>query len=176
MYEIIFYCKTKIKYFICFLCLKSVFSSFMLEAMKEVLWWGRCGQNLSTVDESCIPQREVALWTVNGSSLACYPSPTLRKLKLISLRNSYIVIGLREEPANFYREKRSVTFVTRHLFTFVVVLSLFCLVTTRILICENQTIWRLEILLRMIVAALLKAKCNGCFVENKGYQETDNFQ
>ena len=37
-------------------------------------------------------------------------------------------------------------------------LSLVCLVTTQILICENQTIWRLEILLRTIVTALLKTK------------------
>ena len=36
-------------------------------------------------------------------------------------------------------EKRSVAFVTGHLFTFLVVLSLICLVTTQILICENQT-------------------------------------
>ena len=45
-----------------------------------------------------------------------------------------------EEPANFYREKRRVAFVTGHLFTFLVVLSLICLVTTQILICGNQTI------------------------------------
>ena len=31
---------------------------------------------------------------------------------------SYIVIGLHEEPDNFYREKRSVTLVTGNLFTF----------------------------------------------------------
>ena len=69
----------------------------------------------------------------------------------------YIVIGLvHEGPANFYREKRRVAFVTSHLFTFLVVLSLICLVTTKILICGNQTIWRLEILLRTIVTALLK--------------------
>ena len=65
-----------------------------------------------------------------------------------------------------------VAFVTGHLFTFLVVLSLICLVTTQILICENQTIWSLEILLRTIVAALLKTKCNGRFVKNKIYQET----
>ena len=52
----------------------------------------------------------------------------------------YIVIGLYEEPANFYREKRSISFVTGHLFTFVLVLSFICLVTPQILICENQTI------------------------------------
>ena len=34
----------------------------------------------------------------------------------------YIVLSLHEEPANFYREKRNVIFVTGHLFTFVVVL------------------------------------------------------
>ena len=85
----------------------------------------------------------------------------------------YIVIGLvHEGPANFYREKRRVAFVTSHLFTFLVVLSLICLVTTKILICGNQTIWRLEILLRTIVAALLKTKYNGRFVQNKRYQET----
>ena len=85
----------------------------------------------------------------------------------------YIVTGLvHGEPANFYREKRRVAFVTGHLFTFLVVLSLICLVTTQILICENQIIWRLEILLRTIVAALLKTKCNGHFVKNKRYQET----
>ena len=67
-------------------------------------------------------------------------------------------IGPHEEPSNFYGEKRSVAFVTSHLFTFLVVLSLVCLVTTQILICENQTIWRLEILLRTIVTALLKTK------------------
>ena len=27
------------------------------------------------VDGSCIPWTEIALWTVNGSSLVCYPSP-----------------------------------------------------------------------------------------------------
>ena len=75
-----------------------------------------------------------------------------------------IVTDLHEEPANFYRKKRSVAFVTSHLFTSLVVLSLIGLVTTQILICENQIIWRLEILLRTIVAALLKIKCNGRFV------------
>ena len=71
----------------------------------------------------------------------------------------------------FLREKRSVAFLTGHLFTFLVVLILICLVTTQILICENQTTWRLEILLRTIVAALLKTKCNGRFVMNKRYQK-----
>ena len=52
----------------------------------------------------------------------------------------YIVIGLYKEPANFYREKRSISFVTGHLFTFVLVLSFICLVTPQILICENQTV------------------------------------
>ena len=84
----------------------------------------------------------------------------------------HVVFGLHEEPANFLREKRSVAFVTGHLFSFLVVLSLICMVTTQILICENQIIWRLEILLRTIVAALLKTKCNGRYVKNKGYQET----
>ena len=51
------------------------FSSFMLKAMNEVSGWSRCGWNLSTVDGSCIPWTEVVLWAVNGSSLACYPSP-----------------------------------------------------------------------------------------------------
>ena len=32
--------------------------------------------------------------------------------------------------------------------------------------------WKLEILLRTIVAASLKTKCNGRFVKNKRYQET----
>ena len=54
---------------------------------------------------------------------------------------------------------------------FLVVLSLICLVTMQILICENQTKWGLEILLRTIVAALLKTKCNGRFVMNKRYQK-----
>ena len=79
----------------------------------------------------------------------------------------YIVIGLHEEPANFYREKRSVAFVTGHLITFLMVLSLICLVTTQILVSENQTIWRLKILLRTIVTALLITKCNGRFVKKK---------
>ena len=76
----------------------------------------------------------------------------------------YIVIGLHEEPENFYKEKRSVAFVTGHLFTFLVVFSLIGLVTTQILICDNQIIWRLKILLRTIVAALLKTKTDGRFV------------
>ena len=84
----------------------------------------------------------------------------------------YIVIGLHEEPANFYREKRSVAFVTGLLITFLMVLSLICLEITQILICENQTIWGLEILLRTIVAALLNTKCNDRFIKNKRYQET----
>ena len=54
---------------------------------------------------------------------------------------------------------------------FLVVLSLICLVTMQILICENQTKRGLEILLRTIVAALLKTKCNGRFIKNKRYQE-----
>ena len=91
---------------------------------------------------------------------------------LIFIYVLYIVIGLHEEPANFNREKRSVAFVTNRFFTFLEVLSLICLVTKQILICENQIIWRLEILLRAIVAALLKTKCNGRFVKNKRYQET----
>ena len=68
------------------------------------------------------------------------------------------LILLHEEPENFYKEKRSVAFVTGHLFTFLVVFSLIGLVTTQILICDNQIIWRLKILLRTIVAALLKTK------------------
>ena len=50
---------------------------------------------------------------------------------------------------------------------FLVVLSLFGLVTTQILICENQIIWSLEIPLRTIVAALIKIKCNGRFQDIK---------
>ena len=65
----------------------------------------------------------------------------------------YIVIGLHEELANFYKEKRSVAFVISHLFTSLMVLSLIGLVTTQILACENQIIRRLEILLRTIVTA-----------------------
>ena len=84
----------------------------------------------------------------------------------------WLEIGLHEEPANFCREKRSVAFVTSHFFTFLLALSPICLVTTQQLICENQTIWRLKILLRMIVAALLMTKCNGRFVQNKRCQET----
>ena len=57
---------------------------------------------------------------------------------------------IHEEPANYYREK--------HLFTFLVVLSLICLVITQILISGNQTIRGLEILIRAIVAGLLKTK------------------
>ena len=57
------------------------------------------------------------------------------------------------------------------LFWWFYLLSLICLVTTQIIICENYTIWRPEILLRTIVAALLKTKCSGLFVENKRYQE-----
>ena len=56
--------------------------------------------------------------------------------------------------------------------SFLVVLSLVCLVTTQILICGNQTIWRLLIVLRTIVAALLKTKYNSRFVKNRRYQET----
>ena len=84
----------------------------------------------------------------------------------------YIFIGLQEEPVNFYREKRSLTFVTGHLFTFLMVLSLIRLVTTQTLVSENQTIWKLKILLRTIEAALLITKCNDRFVKNKRYQET----
>ena len=83
-----------------------------------------------------------------------------------------IFIGLQEEPVNFYREKRSLTFVTGHLFTFLMVLSLIRLVTTQTLVSENQTIWKLKILLRTIEAALLITKCNDRFVKNKRYQET----
>ena len=59
-----------------------------------------------------------------------------RILLLAYVRNQRIFVG----------KKRSVGFVTGHLFTFQVVVSLICSVTTQILICENQTIWRLEIL------------------------------
>ena len=77
----------------------------------------------------------------------------------------YIVIGLvYEEPANFYRKKQRVAFVAGHLLTFLVVLSLICLVTAQMLICGNQTIWRFEILLRTIVAALLKIALAGVHV------------
>ena len=69
-------------------------------------------------------------------------------------------------------KRRSIAFVTGHLFTFLMVLSLICLVTTQILVSGNQTIWRLKILLRTIMAALFITKCNGRFVKNKRYQET----
>ena len=68
---------------------------------------------------------------------------------------------------NFYWEKRSVTIVTGHLFTFLTVLSFICSVTTQILVSENQTIGRLKIILRTIEAALLMTKCNGRFVKTK---------
>ena len=65
------------------------FNSFVLKAMNELLWWSRCWRKLSTVDGSCIPWTEVALWPVNRSSLVFYPSP-LSKSHIISmkLRNS----------------------------------------------------------------------------------------
>ena len=47
-------------------------------------------------------------------------------------------ICLHGEQANFYREKRSIAFVTGYLFTFLVVLCLSCLVTMQILIFENH--------------------------------------
>ena len=55
------------------------------------------------------------------------------------------------------------------------VLSLICLVTTQILVSENQTLRGLKILSRTIVTALLITKCNGRFVKKKKkrYQETD---
>ena len=69
-----------------------------------------------------------------------------------------LLASVHEEPANFYREKRRVAFVIGHFFTFLAVLSLICLATTQILICGNQTIWTLEILIRTTVAALFKTK------------------
>ena len=69
-----------------------------------------------------------------------------------------LLASVHEEPANFYKEKRRVAFVTGHFFTFLVVLSLICLATTQILICGNQTTWTLEILIRTTVAALFKTK------------------
>ena len=50
----------------------------------------------------------------------------------------YIVIGLHEELANFYRKKQSIAFVTGHLITFLVVLFLICLVATQILTIKNN--------------------------------------
>ena len=44
-----------------------LFSSFMLKAVNEVLWWSRCWPKFSSVAGSCIPQTEVVLWTVDGS-------------------------------------------------------------------------------------------------------------
>ena len=77
------------------------------------------------------------------------------------------------EPANFYREKRSVAFVAGHLFTFLVVLSLSCLVTMQILICENQAISRLEILLmKNDCRRLFKNQMQWPLCFDKRYQET----
>ena len=39
------------------------------------------GRKLYSVDESCIPWTEVVLQTVNGNSLASFPSP-LSKIKI----------------------------------------------------------------------------------------------
>ena len=50
----------------------------------------------------------------------------------------YIVIGLHEELANFYRKKQSIAFATGNLITFLVVLFLICLVTTQILTTKNN--------------------------------------
>ena len=47
------------------------------------------------------------------------------------------------------------------------VLSLICLVSTEILVCENQTIWRLEIVLTRIVAALLETNAMAGFLKTK---------
>ena len=86
----------------------------------------------------------------------------------------YIVSDLHEELANFYRGKRSVAFVTNQSFTFFSGFISHLFGDYAILICENQTIWRLENSneIRTIVAALLKTKCNGPFVKNKRCQET----
>ena len=82
-------------------------------------------------------------------------------------------ICLHREPANFYREKRSVAFVTGHLFTFLVVLSLSCLVTMQILKCENQAISRLEILLmKNDCRRLFKNQMQWPLCFDKRYQET----
>ena len=72
----------------------------------------------------------------------------------------------------YTRKQRSAAFVTGSLRTFLVVLSLICLVTSQILVSENQMIWRLKIPFRTTVAASLKTKCNGRFVKNKRHQET----
>ena len=85
--------------------------------------------------------RESSLLGVNVFAIECIFSTFRGVHVLIFQYVPYIVIGLvHEGPANFYREKRRVAFVTSHLFTFLVVLSLICLVTTKILICGNQTI------------------------------------
>ena len=47
------------------------------------------------------------------------------------------------------------------------VLSLICLVSTEILVCENQTIWRLEIVLTRIVAALLETNAMAGLLKTK---------
>ena len=54
---------------------------------------------------------------------------------------SSIVIGLHEKPENFYREKPSVALATGHCHFFGGFISR-RLVTTQILICENQIIYK----------------------------------
>ena len=84
------------------------------------------------------------------------PKLFLRLSMFSTFRGVHTLMCLILLLAQYVRNLRRVAFVTGHLFTFVVVSSLICLVTTQILICGNQTTQRLEILLRTIVTALLK--------------------
>ena len=130
-------------------------------------------QSYEQIGRSNVPPYEEQQGNNFHSAGATYKSGAIFQSPLHQTNNEVVdvaaqdlvVIGLHMELANFYREKRrSVAFVTGHLFTFLIVLSIVCLATMQILICENQTIWRLEILFRTIVAALLESKWNGRFV------------
>ena len=61
-----------------------------------------------------------------------------------------------EEPANFHRASEALfSWLAIFFFTFLVVLSLTCLVTTQILICEDQTIWWMIAIMIILIITLL---------------------
>ena len=103
----------------------------MLEAVNEVLFWSRCWRKLSTVGGSCIQWAGVALWTVNGSSFACYPYRTPPYLVNVKINFDEVQKLTRKEITCLYSLIKIIT--SNHIY------NLWCFFVWYVITCHLTT-------------------------------------
>ena len=138
---------------------------FNLPNIREIHLFNRC---VHFVDKNANQNQNWSFDLIYFQRSEVYPhwfSHMCLILLLVYMRNRRIFIGKREALPSW----QAICLL------FLVVSSLVGLVTTQILICENQIIRRLEIPLRTIVAPLIKINCNGRFEETGKEYLKDNY-